>query len=546
MPKAAQTFNIVNAMENPALFERWYSGPSWSGWKTILRAAYNLKMSDQDREFLRTVADREAPTQRVKEMWIAAGRRSGKDSIASLCAAFAAATFNQQHLLRPGERALILCLASDRQQAKICLEYCRSLFTSTPMLKKMITREVATGFELSNFCDVEIGTTSHRSVRGRAIALVVLDEVAFYQSESSVSPDLEIYRALLPGLASLPGSMLIAISSPYKKSGLLYSKFRDHYGQPNDNILFIRSATRTLNPLIDQSIVDEALQSDPAAASAEWMGFFRDDVSNWLSTEVIEAAIDPDVVVRPPVAGVKYFGAADPAGGSGQDSFTAAVAHADANGDIVLDCLIEIRPPYSPTAAVKQVVGMFKQYGLNHCVGDRYSALWTVEGFGKLGFRYQHSDRDGSAVYADALPLYTSGRARILDIKRHTSQLAQLERKTSTVGRDRISHPAGGHDDLATASSLAMVLAAQPAVEPVMPQFGTWSRSYPSNHLGHNGNDDNRSAGEIFASMPPEYWAARGIFHPSDRQMWIDKGVYNRSIRRSTSTIYGDCGSVKR
>jgi hypothetical protein len=138
----------------------------------------------------------------------------------------------------------------------------------------------------------------------------------------------------------------------------------------------------------------------------------------------------------------------------------------------VLDCLIEIRPPYSPTAAVKQVVGMFNQYGLHHCVGDRYSALWTVEGFSKLSFRYQHSDRDGSAIYSDALPLYTSGRARILDIKRHTSQLAQLERKTSSTGRDRISHPVGGHDDLATASSLAMVLAAAPAVEATPPRFG--------------------------------------------------------------------------
>src|SRR5258706_16398550 len=115
MPKAAQTFNIINAMENPAVFERWYSGASWDGWKSVLRATYGLPMDDRDREFLRTVADREPPQQRVRELWVAAGRRSGKDSTASLCAAFAAATFNQGHLLRPGERALILCLASDRQ-----------------------------------------------------------------------------------------------------------------------------------------------------------------------------------------------------------------------------------------------------------------------------------------------------------------------------------------------------------------------------------------------------------------------------------------------
>ncbi len=42
----------------------------------------------------------------------------------------------------------------------------------------------------------------------------------------------------------------------------------------------------------------------------------------------------------------------DPAGGSGQDSFTASAAHVDKSGNVVQDCLLEIRPPYSPTAAV--------------------------------------------------------------------------------------------------------------------------------------------------------------------------------------------------
>src|ERR1700730_17946002 len=423
MPKAAPTFNIVNAMENPALFELWDSGASWAGWKTILRAAYHLPLSDHDKEFLRTVADREPPTQRVKELWVGAGRRSAKTAVASLCAAFAAATFNQGHLLRPGERALILILATDRSQATICLNYARSLFTTTPMLKAMIERETANGFCLSNGCDVEIATASYRAVRGRPIAICVLDEIAFFQSENSASPDLEIYRALLPGLASLPGSMLIAISSPYKKGGLLYAKFKQHYGQANENVLFIRSDTRTLNPLIDQSVVDAALAEDPAAAKAEWLGLFRDDVGNWVSAEVIEAAVDEGCIVRAPLLkgntayprAIAYHGACDPAGGSGADSFTASAAHADANGNIVQDNLLEIRPPYSPTAAVDQAAAMFKSYGLNSCTGDAYSALWCVEAFAKVGIRYVHSERNRSEIYLDALPLFTAGKARILD-----------------------------------------------------------------------------------------------------------------------------------
>jgi hypothetical protein len=514
-------FNIISAMENPAVFQRWYDGASWSGWKSVLRAAYGLEMTDQDREFLCGVADREPPPQRCKELWIAAGRRCGKDSIASLCAAFAASTFNQAHLLRPGERALILCLATDRDQAKICLNYCRSLFTRTPMLKAMIQRETANGFELSNGCDVVIGTSSYRAVRGRAIALCVLDEIAFFQSENSASPDLEIYRALLPGLASLPGSMLIGISSPYKKGGILYSKFRDCYGKDNDNVLFIRSDTRTLNPLIDQSVVDEALAEDPAAARAEWLGFFRDDVGNWVSAEVIEAAVDEGCILRAPLLNGKiaYHGACDPAGGSGQDSFTASVAHAAANGDMVQDNLLEIRPPYSPTAAVDQAAALFKSYGLNSCTGDAYSALWCVEAFAKVGIKYVHSERNRSEIYLDCLPLFTSGRARILDNKRLINQFQSLERKTSTVGRDRVNHPVGQHDDCSNATALALVLASQPIYAPPMPVFGSYGRAVESNEFGQVGGSGSNASyaaslsgvdSAAYGDQPSEFWRMIG------------------------------------
>jgi hypothetical protein len=142
----------------------------------------------------------------------------------------------------------------------------------------------------------------------------------------------------------------------------------------------------------------------------------------------------------------------------------------------VQDCLIEIRPPYSPTAAVEQAAAMFKSYGLASCTGDAYSALWCVEAFAKVGIRYHRSERNRSEIYLDCLPIFTSGRARILDNKRLINQFASLERKTSSVGRDRVNHPIGGHDDCANATALAMVLAAAPAHEAPQPVFGSYGR----------------------------------------------------------------------
>jgi hypothetical protein len=261
----------LNIVEMMGLLGPWFPGESWDPWRTILKAAFWLAMSDAEVEFFRTVGgDRDPPTERVRELWIVAGRRAGKDSVASLIAAHAAALFDQQGKLRPGERAAVLCLACDRDQARIVLNYIRSYFTNVPVLKANVRRETADGFELKNGIDVVVGTNSFRSTRGRTILCAILDEVAFYRSELTATPDAEVYRAIRPGMATLHGSMLIGISSPYRKSGLLYQKYRDHYGKDGD-ILVVRAPTAVLNPTIDAAMISQALEEDPAAARAEWL-----------------------------------------------------------------------------------------------------------------------------------------------------------------------------------------------------------------------------------------------------------------------------------
>src|ERR1700722_3093535 len=104
-PKSAPTLTVVDALNDPTLFAPWFPGDSWNGWRTILKAAFCLPMNEDETAFFKSVAgDRGLPAEMVRELWLIAGRRAGKDSIASAIAAFAAAMFNQQHRLRPGER----------------------------------------------------------------------------------------------------------------------------------------------------------------------------------------------------------------------------------------------------------------------------------------------------------------------------------------------------------------------------------------------------------------------------------------------------------
>lgn len=111
-------------MNHPKLFGPAFTGPSWEPWKTVLKAGDGLPMNAEETAFFKSVAgDRDPPTARTREQWWVVGRRGGKDSVASVVAAFTAASFNQPHLLRGGERGLVLCLACDRHQAKIVLGY---------------------------------------------------------------------------------------------------------------------------------------------------------------------------------------------------------------------------------------------------------------------------------------------------------------------------------------------------------------------------------------------------------------------------------------
>jgi hypothetical protein len=354
-----------------------------------------------------------------------------------------------------------MCLAVDRAQAKIVLNYTRAYFDRVEMLRSLVTQETADGFGLSTGAEISVMTGNFRSVRGRSVALAILDECAFWRSEESASPDVETYGALVPGLATIPGSLLIGMSSPHRRAGLLYQKWRESYGKNDDDVLVIRAPSRALNSTLPQKVVDDDMARDPARARSEWLAEWRDDIAAYLPRSLIESAVDDGVLVRPPVPGIRYVAFADPSGGVA-DSFTMAVAHPEKSGIVVLDCLVEIRAPFNVTAATRQVSETLKSYGLSEVHGDKYAAGWVVDAFDKCGIKYRHSERDRSAVYADALPLFTAGRARLLDNKRLVNQFAGLERKVSPGGRDRIGHPerSGHHDDACNSCAGALSLAA--------------------------------------------------------------------------------------
>ncbi len=101
-----------------------------------------------------------------------------------------------------------------------------------------------------------------------------------------------------------------------------------------------------LNPLIDRQVIAEALEDDPAAARAEWLSEFRQDLADYVAREIVEGLVSPGVRERAPRQGCRYHAFCDPAGGSGGDSFTLAIA-ARVGECAELVAVRERRPPFS-------------------------------------------------------------------------------------------------------------------------------------------------------------------------------------------------------
>jgi hypothetical protein len=464
--------SVSNALASPRLFAPHFAGESWNVWKAIIKAAYAEPMSDAELELFHSVAERDPPTKPVRELVAVAGRGAGKDSVASLIASVTAVNFHGK--LRPGEKAIVMCLACDREQAKIVYNYIRAYFEQIPALAKMVTRIADDAIELSNNTVVEVHTNSYRSVRGRSLLCVICDEVAFWRSEDSASPDFEVAGAIDPGLARIPGSTLILISSAHKRSGLLYQKWKDHYGRNDEDVLVVKGTTLQFNPLFDAKIIARQLAADPQLYGAEYNSEWRDDLATFISRQLLEAAVDTDVIVRPPQPDVQYFAFDDPSGGA-HDSYTLGIAHQDMRSDdVLLDLLYERFAPLNPYEVTTEIAALLREYRCTEVTGDDYGKRWVSDAYNRIGITRRKSDLDRSGIYLNVLPLFASGRARLLDNQRLIGQFANLERRTFPSGKDKIDHERGRHDDLCNAAAGALTLASRrPQPEPpiVLPYF---------------------------------------------------------------------------
>ncbi len=103
----SREISIDKVMRDPRLLGSQLGDlATWSTWLAILKAAFMLPLTPEELEVFNAIAGgRPLPRKRLRELWVIAGRRSGKSRMAALLACYFALFAGLDALSREKSRA---------------------------------------------------------------------------------------------------------------------------------------------------------------------------------------------------------------------------------------------------------------------------------------------------------------------------------------------------------------------------------------------------------------------------------------------------------
>lgn len=476
------------AISEPRLLKRRFESLSLPQ-QTLLKVAYGLPLAD-DREAAVWNSTQEQveydhlgypqstrpvpyTPSRYQEIWAVIGRRGSKtDGFAATITAYEASLGGHEAFIRRGQRAMCFQVAQDLRMARYSLHFIRAALESSPLLSKMVTDVTADRIDLKNGLTIATVPPTVKSVRGYAAPVIVLDEVgSWYQESDSANPDYEIYRAALPGQLQFPDRLVVGISTPWNKAGLLYKMFaagtkgqkvpdplpREEYR----NLLVLHGTTALMqNPLVSRDFLQAEWERDPEAFARECLAQFQDSISGFIPTAAVERALSVGLLERSWVKDVQYVGAID--AGFRHDSFTMTIVHRDGRGHLIQDCVREWRPrpghPLNPDHILQEIRNICDNYALKLLYGDQYQlealqSLARHHGLAIIGVDL--TGRSKAKILGSMQQLFMQARIHLLDHFETAKQVKTLERKLSEGGNILVAAPSGMRDDLAMVLALA-------------------------------------------------------------------------------------------
>ena len=443
--------SLLEATRIPTCLRRGFvKRETWSSWFAFLAALFGEKMSDEQLAIYRQCTGREVPPRCGRdEAWLVVGRRGGKIFMLALIAAYFAAFFDYRQYLQPGERGTVLVLAATAKQARVIFRFVRGMLTEVPMLRAMSSARPPTRFDLTNGVTIEVnvGELQERA-RLHGGGGTVRRDCVLAAGRTAAEPDYRGSRRDPAGDEHDPErDVAVRVVRPMRRRARCSSAFRQAFWPRRRPILLWHAPTRLMNPSVPQALIDAAIERDPAHAPSRISARSFATTSKRSSSSTWWSAASRLAFGASAASGHRLQGFRDPSGGA-VDSMTLAIAHRE-DKLVVIDKLLERKPPFSPCTVVAEFSRAWKAYRIINFVGDRYAGECPVEGFRSHAVTYEPSAKPKNDLYVSMLPLLSSQMIELLDQPRLIGQIASLERRMARAGKDSIDHPPNGHDDCA-------------------------------------------------------------------------------------------------
>ena len=214
-------------MDDVNVFGARFCSPTWSAWCSFLAALFGLPMTPEQLAALPAHTGRTTAAERAVVMrpGSSAAARGGKSFILALVAVFLACFRDWRPFLGPGEVAHRHdhCPRSAASAGHQALHH-RPVACDADVAASDRERDPG-HYRAARWCG---DRNPHRTVSARRAATRIIaalfDELAYWPSdEHSSEPDVEIINAIRPGMATIPGAMLLCASSPHARKGALWS-----------------------------------------------------------------------------------------------------------------------------------------------------------------------------------------------------------------------------------------------------------------------------------------------------------------------------------
>jgi hypothetical protein len=501
--------------------------------ESLLRTIYGLPFETAEQEDLfHLCTGRQqpyTPGSPFEEITVVSGRRGGKDSrIACPIAIFEAIFGGYEDHLSKGERGIIPIVAQDARGTDVAFTYIREYIVGNPLLREILAEEYKFELRLKNRMSVVAFACTAKSLRGWSVPCAIMDEVAFFRTESGAIVDLEIQKALIPAGVNFKQQRLIKISTPHVKAGVIWTDFEKYYGKDDPDVLVWQASTSLMNPTVSEKKLTRERRVDPVRYAQEYEALFNDVVTGAIPGAWIDAAVVERRTMLRPQTEFFYTAAVDPSGGA-NDEFALTVVHVE--GTTFVQDLLRAWPgsrqgKVDLAAICAEIAQLIRPYGLNRIVGDHYAGQWVDQEFRKVNVFYEPYEGTKSQAYKELIPVFAQNRIHLLDDSVQTLQFRLLEQTQRIGGKPPvIDHPRGGHDDRSNALAYAVAYRAKslsPAIDigadPIL--FPTTPLPDETPTIPSSVEGLERVWGRRVVA-PANFWGRNGISHDRPRRgLW--------------------------